>query len=154
MLFPNFVRGEPARLGLISRDGKERVFVTIMPNPIKGSDHGCTLNVVRLLPRFEIAFVEGAGFPPEADVDFESNSSGEVHNGKVRTNAVGYVQTAILPFVKDKAQGQVQVKLVAAPCKLKVSFSWGTPSETFALRRGSGRFLRAGGEPVIESQGL
>ena len=129
MLFPNFVRGEPARLGLISKDGKERAFVTILPNPITASDHGCTLNVVRLLPRFEIAFVEGTGFPPEADIDFESNSSGEVHNGKVRTDTAGYVQTGIIPFVKDKDKGQLQITLVAPHCKPKVRFTWGTTSE-------------------------
>lgn len=129
MIFPNFVPGEPARLGLVSKDGKERAFVNIVPNPIKSTDHGCSLNVIRVLPRFELAFVEGIGFPANADIDFEVNSLGEIHTGKIKTDSTGYLSTAVMPFVKDKAQGQVKLVATAPQCKPKVSFHWGTTAE-------------------------
>lgn len=129
LIFPNFVPGEPSRLGLVSKDGKERAFVNIVPNPIKTNDHGCSLSVIRVLPRFELAFVEGTGFPPNADVDFEVNSLGEVHTGKLKSDSTGYLSTAVMPFVKDKSQGQVKLIATAPQCKPKVSFHWGTTSE-------------------------
>jgi hypothetical protein len=129
LIFPNFIPGEPARIGLISKDGKERAFVNIVPNPIKTTDHGCSLDVIRVLPRFELAFVEGTGFPPNADVDFEVNSLGEIHTGKVKSDSTGYISTAVMPFVKDKAKGQVKLLATAPMCKPKLSFHWGTASE-------------------------
>lgn len=129
LIFPNFVPGEPSRLGLLSKDGKERAFVNIVPNPIKSTDHGCSLSVVRVLPRFELAFVEGTGFPPNADVDFEVNSLGEVHTGKLKSDSTGYLSTAVLPFVKDKPKGELKLVVTAPQCKPKASFHWGTTSE-------------------------
>ncbi len=129
IILPDFVPGEPFRAGLLSKDRKERAFLTIVPNPIEGTDHGCTLDVVRLLPKFEIAFIEGAGFPADTEVDLEANSLGEVHNGKLKTDSEGQLQTGILPFVKGKSKGQTQLTLGAPRCKPKVKFNWGTTSE-------------------------
>ena len=129
MFFPNFVPGEPSRLGILTKDGKERAFVVVVPNPIEASDHGCTLNVTRLLPKFEIAFIEGSGFPPNSDVDFEGNSLGEIHNGKLKSDAAGLVQTAIMPAVKDKPEGQIKVSLAGLHCNPKATFHWGTTSQ-------------------------
>src|SRR6185312_298714 len=129
LIVPDFVPGEPLRLGLLSKDGKQRAFVTILPNPIKDIDHGCSLNVIRLLPRFEIALVEATGFPPNAELDFKSDSFGEIHNGKLKTDAAGQVQTAILPFVKGESKGAIRVAIEAPSCKPHVSFKWGTTSE-------------------------
>lgn len=129
IFLPDFVPGEPSRLGLASKDGKERAFVTIVPNPIDGKDHGCSITVTRLLPKFEVAFVEGTGFPPAANIDFETSSSGETHNGKLKADDRGIVETAILPFVKGKAKGQTQVTLSESQCKPKAVFHWGTTTE-------------------------
>ena len=113
----------------MSKDGKERAFVNIVPNPIKTTDHGCSMNVIRVLPRFELAFVEGTGFPQNADIDFEVNSLGEIHTGKLKSDSSGNLSTAVMPFVKDKSKGQVKLVATAPQCKLKVSFHWGTTSE-------------------------
>jgi hypothetical protein len=129
LFFPNFVPGEPARIGLLTKDGKERAFVVIVPNPIEASDHGCTLKVTRLLPKFEFAFVEGSGFTPNSDVELQANSMGEVHNGKLKSDVAGMVQTGILPFVDGRAEGQIQVSLLGKPCNPRVTFHWGTISE-------------------------
>jgi hypothetical protein len=129
MWFPNFLPGEPARLGLVSGDGKQRAFVTVVPNPIEGTDGSCRIDVVRLLPKFEIAYVRVTGFPPNNEIGFEGNSLGEMQSGKLRTDVDGRAGTAILPAVKDKSEGDVQLTFSAPQCNPTVKFHWGSRSQ-------------------------
>jgi hypothetical protein len=126
---PDFLPGEPARLGLVSADNKQRAFVTAVPNPIYGTDGACRVDVVRLLPKFEVAYVRGTGFPPNIEIGFEGNSVGEIHTGNLKTDNEGRAATAILPAVKDKPEGDIQVKFSAPQCKPAVRFHWGSRSQ-------------------------
>jgi len=76
-------KGEPFRLALISADGKYKAFVSVVPNPISGEDKGCQITVTRLSPGFEIALVEGRGFPANSELAWQSNSSGESLSAKI-----------------------------------------------------------------------
>ena len=127
--FPNFLPGEPARMGLVSADGKQRAFVTVVPNPIQGTNGACRVDVIRLLPKFEIAYVRGTGFPPNSEIAFEGNSLGEIHTGKLKMGADGRGGTAILPAVKDKPEGDIQLTFSAPQCKPTVKFHWGSRSQ-------------------------
>ncbi len=121
--------GEPFRMALISKDQQHRAFVSAVPQAIEGSHQGCRIAIVRLTPKFELALVQVTGLPANAEVEFQSDSSGEVQNGKLRANAVGYVDTAILPFVKGKSDGKTKVKIVAPKCHPEATFHWGVTHE-------------------------
>jgi hypothetical protein len=79
-IVPDPAPGEPYRFALVSKDGKYKAFVAVLPNPIQATDHDCRVNVVRLKPNFELAFVQFTGFPPQAEINVHGNSAGESHD--------------------------------------------------------------------------
>lgn len=118
--------GEPFRFALLSKDGKRYALVSVVPNPIEGRDQRCAVQILRLTPKFELAYVEGSGFAPDSEVAFSADSLGEVQTGKLKVDSGGDIQTAILPFVKDKPQGTTEISLSSEDCKPRVKFHWGT----------------------------
>jgi hypothetical protein len=126
MILPHPAPGEPFRFALFSKNGTYKVFVTLLPNPVEGSDNGCKVSVVRLMRSFELAFIQLSGFPPETDVAMHGNSEGEVHDHKMKTNADGYSDSAVLPFKLGKSKGKIDLQFTASKCAPKVSFKWGT----------------------------
>ena len=116
-------KGEPYRVALIS--GDSRAAIVIVPDPITGSDRGCTLSVVRLLPGFETAFFTGSGFAPDTEVTFEGRSYDETHPIKTKTDHSGNLQFAILPFVAGHKNGTTVVSGIGTSCSPKLKFEWG-----------------------------
>jgi hypothetical protein len=116
-------KGEPYRLALVS--GEHRAAVVIVPDPITGKDRGCTLSVVRLLPRFELVFFTGDGFPPNADATFDSESYGEKHLVTTKADSEGNLQFALMPFVTGHKKGTTTVKSVGMKCDPSIKFDWG-----------------------------
>ncbi len=119
----NPVKGEPYRVALVSQD--YRVAIVIVPDPITATDKGCTLSVERLLPRFEVAFFSGSGFPANAEVSFDGESYGEKHTVKTRTDSDGNLKFAILPAVTGHNQGTTTVRTVGLGCSPSLRFDWG-----------------------------
>lgn len=119
------VKGEPQRVALVSEDGQYRVFASVVSEPIQGKDNGCEISVIRLMPKFELALVQGTGFPPDSEVQFESSSHGESHGGQLKANKDGYVDATILPFVKGKKSGETVVQFTSLKCKPSTRFKWG-----------------------------
>lgn len=76
------VKGEPFRLAVVN--GDSRATIIIVPDPITSKDKGCSLEVVRLMPGFELAFFTGSGYPPNSEVTFDSESYGEKHEVKTK----------------------------------------------------------------------
>ena len=126
LILPDPAPGEPYRVALISKDGKYKAFVTVLPNPIQATDNGCKVSVVRLMPHFELAFVQFTGFPPQAQINVHGNSAGEIHDFKLTANAEGYLDTGILPFKLGEAKGTMELQIKASKCSLQVSFNWGS----------------------------
>jgi hypothetical protein len=118
-------KGEPYRLAFVSGDGKTKIFFTIIPEPITGKDKGCTLEAVRLMPRFETAMIRGKGFAPNEDLNFSSKSSGEGQESQLKADSNGQFVSALLPFVKHQSSGKTQVEVKGKECMPKVSFTWG-----------------------------
>ena len=77
------------------------------------------------MPKFELAFIQASGFPPNADIAMHSDSMGEIHDAKLKSDNQGSFDFAMLPFVKDKPDGIMQVQMSAASCKPKLKFHWG-----------------------------
>jgi hypothetical protein len=126
VIVPHPAPGEPYRFALVSKDGKYKAFVTVLPNPIQSSDRGCKVSVVRLMPNFELALVQFTGFPPQAEINVHGNSAGEIHDFKLTTDAEGYVDTGILPFKLGKQKGTMDLQTSTPRCSPKISFKWGS----------------------------
>ena len=117
--------GEPIRLGLISEDGQYKAFVSIVPFPIQARDGNCFVQAIRLLPGFELALLQGTGFPKDAEIKVDSASEGEKHAWSDKADNEGNVQLALAPGVKGKSRGTVMTTLSSPACKLTIKFDWG-----------------------------
>ena len=117
-------QGEVFRLGLISADRKWKAFFAIVPDPIIKSDKSCSVEVIRLTPKFELTLVRGKGFQPSEDLTFSTKSYDETHVNKVKADANGEYQTALLPVVKKHADGTTALQMKGAACTPEISFAW------------------------------
>ena len=116
-------KGEPYRLALVA--GDHRVAIVIVPDPILAKDKGCTLNVERLLPHFELAYFTGSGFSPNSDVSFDGQSYDETHPVKTKADSEGNIQFALMPFVSGHNKGTTTIRGVGMACSPKIKFDWG-----------------------------
>jgi hypothetical protein len=118
-------RGEIFRMALVSADGDAKVFFAMVPDPIIKTNGGCSLEVVRLMPRFELVLIRAKGYAPKEDLLFASKSYDESHEGQVKADTDGTYVSAMLPFVKGKPSGRTTVKLKGGGCAPELSFEWG-----------------------------
>jgi len=119
------VPGEPSRLALVSADQSIKLYAKIVPIPLRGEDKGCSVEAVLLMPGSELVLIEGVGFPPNSDIVLDSESEGERHGGKAKTDANGRYVSGILPYKQGVARGTTKVDLKSAGCSPSVSFPWG-----------------------------
>jgi hypothetical protein len=116
-------KGEPFRLAVVSPTS--RVAIVLVPLPIEGKDKGCTISIVRLTPKFELAYATGTGFPPASEVQFDTQSYGEKHPVTANTDAIGNLSFALLPIVAGHAKGTTTVKAIGGHCSPSLKFDWG-----------------------------
>ena len=119
------IPGEPARLGLVSADGKVRALAKIVPIPLRGEDRGCSVGATLLTPGAEVVLIEGAGFPPNSDMTLSSDSGQEHQGGKGHIDEDGKYTSAILPYRQGATRGVTKVVLESAKCAPSLSFRWG-----------------------------
>lgn len=117
--------GEPVRLGLISTDGATKLFAKLVPVPIRGEDRGCTAEATLLTPGAELLLITGSGFPASAEIMMDSDSEGEHHDWKGKSDADGRYAGAVLPYKQGIANGVVNVSLRSTKCAPAVSVPWG-----------------------------
>jgi len=119
------VKGEPYRFALINGDSKASII--IVPDPITAKDKGCTLDVVRLSPNFELAFVTGTGYPPNSEISFNTDSYSEKHPVKTKSDTEGKIHFAMMPFVAGHPRGTTRVSAAGPACSPSLKFDWGQP---------------------------
>jgi hypothetical protein len=119
------VKGEPFRLALINGDSK--ALIVVVPDPITAKDKGCTLDVVRLTPDFELAFFTGTGYPPNLEVTFNSESYNEKHTLKTTSDGDGKLHFAMMPFVAGHPKGATRIAAAGTACSPSLKFDWGQP---------------------------
>ncbi|MGA8089998.1 MAG: hypothetical protein WCA10_22190 [Terracidiphilus sp.] len=119
------VKGEPYRFALINGDSKASII--IVPDPITAKGKGCTLDVVRLTPGFELAFFTGTGYPPNLEITFDSDSYGEKHTVKATSDREGKIHFAMMPFVLGHPKGTTRIAAVGTNCSPSLKFEWGQP---------------------------
>lgn len=117
--------GEIFRHALISEDHATRIFFSIVPAPMIEHDKACSLEIVRLSPRFELALIRGKGFTPGDVLNFHSESFQEIHESHPKTNPQGEFWATLTPFVKGRTMGTMQVSVKSKSCAPALSFEWG-----------------------------
>ena len=119
-------RGEPYRVGVQGEEHSDvRLTTVIVPDPIESKDKGCRLSVIRLLPNFELAWVQGEGFPANTAVSMDASSYKESHVLSPTTNESGHFEFAVLPGVAGHKNGTTRLKTLSGICLPSVSFDWG-----------------------------
>jgi len=118
--------GEIFRHGLISDDHATRIFFSIVPAPMMEQDKSCSLEIVRLSPRFELALIRGKGFTPGEQIAFHTQSYQEVHDSQPKVNPQGEFWATLSPFVKGRTMGTTQVVVKSKSCAPTLSFEWGS----------------------------
>jgi hypothetical protein len=123
-------KAEPFRFLLLSKNGKTSVAVLLVPNPIIGTDQGCSVEAVRVTPNFDIALLRGKGFKPGEEPAYESNSAGEPLHGTVKIDKAGEFTLVLFPAVTGKSEGVDTVTIKSALCNPSVSFNWRFANES------------------------
>ena len=119
-------KGEPYRFYAVSTDKKYKLTFSVVPDLLIGNDRGCSVEVVRLTPKWEVVMIRMKGFQPAEKVEFSSDSYGEHHGGPVTIDPNGANDhTVILPYVAGKPTGSTLIKMSGTKCSPSVSFEWG-----------------------------
>jgi hypothetical protein len=119
-------KGEPYRMLFISEhDPQSKVAIVLVPDPIKGKDKACSLAAVRLSPKFELSYITGSGFGPNAKLSFDTQSWDEKHRIPGQADADGNVQLTMLNGVVGHDRGITSVKALGADCSPSLEFEWG-----------------------------
>jgi len=118
--------GEIYRHALISEDHTTRIFFSIVPAPMIEQDKACSLEIVRLSPRFELALIRGKGFTPGEQISFHTQSYQEIHDSQPKINSQGEFWATLSPFVKGRTMGTTEVLVKSKTCAPTLSFEWGS----------------------------
>ena len=118
--------GEIFRHALVSEDHTARIFFSIVPAPMVEHDKACSLEIVRLSPRFELALIRGKGFAPGEQLTFHTDSYQEVHDSPTKANLQGDFWATLTPFVKGRTMGTIQVSVKSKGCAPALAFEWGS----------------------------
>jgi len=123
-------QGEPLRFVLSTEDDKIRITATVVPFPATGTDQGCTLKLLRLIPNGQIVFTRGEGFPPRSDVTLIVESSGKKEKEHVTVTEDGLILNAESPSMSGgKDSGELRVTATkGSSCHPSAVISWGEAS--------------------------
>jgi hypothetical protein len=118
-------KGEPFRFEVVAEDDETlRAFVKIVPLPIVAEDKGCRLEAVLLMPRAALVLLQATNFPPDVDIAMTSDSEGEVHKTRPRTDAKGAYVSAIMPAKAHLMNGTVKIHIKGPSCDPQISVPW------------------------------
>jgi len=118
--------GEIFRHALVSEDRQSRIFFSIVPAPMIENDKSCSVEVIRLSPRFELAVIRGKGFTPGELLSFHTQSYQEVNDKQPKVDSSGDFWAVLTPFVKGHTMGTTQVTVKSRNCAPQLSFEWGS----------------------------
>lgn len=116
------LKGEPSRLAFISSNVK--IGIVIVPDPVEATDNGCALTAKRLTRPFDLAFISGTGYPPNADIHYKVSSE-MVGVFIVKSNGSGAIRVSVIPFPGKKKEGIATVKIMESKCSPEISWEWG-----------------------------
>lgn len=118
--------GEIYRHALVSEDHTSRIFFSIVPAPMIEHDKACSLEVVRLSPRFELAVIRGKGFTPGEVLSFHTSSYQDAHDSQPKVDPQGDFFAVLTPYVQGRTLGTTQVTVKGKSCAPALAFEWGS----------------------------
>ena len=89
-------------------------------------DKSCSLEVVRLSPRFELALIRGRGFTAGEQLSFHTQSYQEAHDSQPKVDSNGDFWAVVTPFVKGRMMGTMEVTVRGKSCAPMLAFEWGS----------------------------
>ena len=89
-------------------------------------ERACSLEAVRLSPRFELALIRGRGFVPGEQLAFHTQSYQEVQDSQPKADPSGDFWAVLTPFVKGRTMGSMEVSVRGQGCSPSLSFEWGS----------------------------
>lgn len=116
--------GLPHRIGIASEDKKFKAVALVVPDPIIGTDKGCSVEVIRVREDFSLTVVRGKGFQLDKEIIYTSNSEGEEIKGSLKADEFGQFSFYLGPGVKGKTKGTAKIDFKAPGCAPSVSFHW------------------------------
>jgi hypothetical protein len=125
--------GQPRRFVLTGSDNKPLAIGEVVPFPARGTDQGCSIEAVLMMPNGAATLVIGRGFAAGETVKFESHSYDESVQSSHVANSDGQVVTAVLPFVKGHDEGHTAIALTGSKCHPSANFNWGVYREEPAV---------------------
>jgi hypothetical protein len=116
-------KGEPFRFLFVSDKGT--IGTVIVPYPVAGKDHNCTLSAVRLTPMFDLALITATGVPPNTDIHYTSTGSSSPQ--VIKSDSRGVLRFSFIPHPDHRGQtsGTMKIKLQEPQCSPEVSYNWG-----------------------------
>lgn len=117
----NPLPGEPLRLGLMSADGRLKLYAKLVAAPLRGEDQGCRVEATLLTPGAEMITIEGSGFPTGSEVIMDSGTEKEPRAVKGNTDSYGRYLSAILPYKQGLPSGTLKVTLKSSKCSPTVT---------------------------------
>jgi hypothetical protein len=118
--------GEIYRHALVSEDHTSRLFFSIVPAPMIEHDKTCSLEVIRLSSRFELAVIRGKGFTPGEVLNFHTSSYQDAHDSQPKVDPQGDFFAVLTPYVQGRTMGTTQVTVKGKSCAPALAFEWGS----------------------------
>jgi hypothetical protein len=121
-------RGELKQFGLVSNDGKYRVFGEVVPFPIETTSGPCSISVTMLGPNYSAVNVVVTGLPPKEEIQIHQQSGNERGDSKATAAADGSYRATIFPVVKGQPSGKLTFAVTAKTCGVGIAIPWGQGS--------------------------
>lgn len=116
------MKAEPSRFAFVSSD--TRIGTVIVADPIEAEDRSCTIRLLRMTRAFDLAFLSGTGYAPNADVHYTVLSE-MTSSFVIKADSTGKIRVGLVPYPGKKKQGTARVKINEAGCSPEVSWDWG-----------------------------
>jgi hypothetical protein len=120
-----YAPGEPYRVGVISADGKARVYAQAFPFPVEAASDSLHARLEMLTPDALEYQIVGEGFPEGETVGVTTRSVDRSMSSKIVVPAGGLFRLFVLPQVPAHAGGFVTVVLQSGKHQLTLGWPWG-----------------------------
>jgi hypothetical protein len=122
-VFDKPLKGEPRRFEFIAPNIK--IPLVIIPDPIQSEDKGYKLSAIRLSGKFEVAMIQGSGYPPNGEVHLQYAGNEKSEKITLKTDKTGFLQATTLHNTSNKQTGSATVEVTEPICHPKLTYNWG-----------------------------
>jgi len=121
-------RGEPKQFGVISNDGRYKVFGQVIPFPIENMAGSCRISAAMLGQYYSEVLIVVTGLQSKEEFQVVQRSGNEGAQAKATATEDGTYRTLVLPFVKGQSSGKLKFSVSAKACAINLEVPWGQGS--------------------------